>query len=97
MRRHHDRVPYLHLKSVDPEIRARVLATNPPFGEAVAMSMFVEAALGSVDFPAFARLLEEIDYQGWGIVEQDMYPTDFDRPLPIARRTREYLRGLGMG
>jgi inosose dehydratase len=97
MRKHHDRVPYLHLKSVDPDIRERVLATNPPFGEAVAMSMFVEPNLGSVDFPAFVDVLREIDYRGWGIVEQDMYPTDFDRPLPIAKRTHAYLRSLGLG
>ena len=31
------------------------------------------------------------------IVEQDMYPAPFDKPLPIARRTREYLRGIGIG
>lgn len=97
MRKHHERVPYLHLKSVDPDIREHVLATNPPFGEAVAMNMFVEPNLGSVDFPALADVLREIDYQGWGIVEQDMYPTEFDRPLPIAKRSYAYLRSLGLG
>jgi inosose dehydratase len=30
-------------------------------------------------------------------VEQDMYPTEFDKPLPIAKRTREYLRTVGIG
>lgn len=97
MRRHHDRIPYLHLKSVDPAIRERVLATNPPFGEAVAMGMFVEPAQGSVDFPALVGVLTEIGYEGWGIVEQDMYPTEFDRPLPIAKRSHDYLRSLGLG
>lgn len=97
MRKHHRRVPYLHLKSVDPVVRERVLATNPPFGEAVAMSMFVEPNEGSVDFPALVDVLREIDYHGWGIVEQDMYPTAFDRPLPIAKRSHAYLRSLGLG
>jgi len=31
------------------------------------------------------------------VVEQDMYPVDFDLPKPIARRTYDYLRGLGIG
>jgi inosose dehydratase len=31
------------------------------------------------------------------IVEQDMYPVDFDLPEPTARRTRAYLRGVGVG
>ena len=33
----------------------------------------------------------------FGIVEQDMYPCDFDRPYPIAERTRETLRTAGVG
>ena len=31
------------------------------------------------------------------IVEQDMYPVDFDLPKPIAQRTYDYLRGVGIG
>ena len=37
---------------------------------------------------ALATLSAEI----FVVVEQDMYPVDFDVPLPIATRTREYLR-----
>ena len=44
-----------------------------------------------------ADLLEEINFDGWAIVEQDMYPAPFDKPLPIARHNREYLRSLGIG
>jgi inosose dehydratase len=46
---------------------------------------------------AFARLLDEIGYAGFAVIEQDMYPAPFDKPLPIAKRTREYLRELGIG
>ena len=97
MRRYGDRTPYLHLKSVDPAVRARVLKGDVPFGPAVAMGVFCEPELGTVDFTKLARLLEEIDYRGWGIVEQDMFPCEFDKPLPIAKRTREYLRRIGLG
>jgi myo-inositol 2-dehydrogenase/D-chiro-inositol 1-dehydrogenase len=31
------------------------------------------------------------------VVEQDMYPTDFDLPKPIAQRTYDYLRSVGIG
>jgi inosose dehydratase len=97
MRRHHARIPYLHLKSVDPALQQKVDAEKIPFAIAVGQGMFVEPAQGSVDFDAFRQVLEEIDFSGWAIVEQDMYPAPFDRPLPIARRTREYLRQLGLG
>jgi inosose dehydratase len=97
VRRYRDRVPYLHLKSVDRDVQRRVEDEGIPFATAVAMDMFVEPALGAVDFEALRDTLEEIDYEGYGIVEQDLYPAPFDKPLPIAKRTRAYLREVGIG
>lgn len=97
MRRHHQRIPYLHLKSVDKEIQKRVEAEEIPFATAVGMGMFCEPFLGAVDFLAFRDVLRDINYNGWATVEQDMYPAPFDKPLPIAKRTRAYLREIGMG
>lgn len=97
MRKHHRRIPYLHLKSVDRAVRERVMTGNIGFAEAVGQGMFVEPSKGVVDFAAFRDLLREIDYRGFGIVEQDMFPAPFDKPLPIAKRTRAYLRELGLG
>ncbi len=59
--------------------------------------MFCEPSHGAVNFPAFRQMLQEINFEGWGIVEQDMYPAPFDKPLPIAKRTRAYLREIGIG
>jgi inosose dehydratase len=97
MRRHHARVPYLHLKSVDPEKQRWVEREGVPFARAVASGMFCEPDRGAVDFVAFRDLLVELGYDGFAIVEQDMYPAPLDQPLPIARRTREYLRRIGIG
>ena len=97
MRRHHHRIPYLHLKSVDPVVQQRVKAERIPFAKAVAMDVFCEPSRGSVDFKAFRDVLNTISYQGWAIVEQDMYPAPFDKPLPIAQRTRAYLKEIGIG
>lgn len=97
MRKHHARIRYLHLKSVDGALRAKVSAENIPFATAVSTDVFVEPAKGVVDFIAFRDLLKEIDYVGFGIVEQDMFPAPFDKPLAIAKRTRAYLRDIGIG
>jgi inosose dehydratase len=97
MRRHHERIPYLHLKSVDRDVQRRVEAEAIPFGEAVRIDMFVEPSRGAVDFPAFKDVLDEIGYDGFGIVEQDMYPAPFDKPFPIAKRTHDYLEEIGLG
>jgi inosose dehydratase len=95
-RRHHARIPYLHLKSVDAALRDRVLEQGLPFAAAVAQGVFVEPSGGAVDFPALRDAIAETDYAGFAIVEQDMYPTSFDRPLPIALRTLDYLAALGL-
>ena len=97
LRRHHRRIPYLHLKSVRPDLQRKVAEENIPFAHAVGMDLFCEPSQGVVDFPALCQVLQEIDYHGYAIVEQDMYPAPFDKPLPIARRTREYLRAIGIG
>jgi inosose dehydratase len=96
-RRHHKRIPYLHLKSVDREKQAWVEKERIPFAIAVANDMFCEPSRGLVDFGAFRDALKEVGYDGWAAVEQDMYPAPFDKPLPIAKRSRAYLRELGLG
>ena len=97
MRRHHERVAYMHLKSVDADIRRRVESEGIVFSKAVGMDIFCEPSEGAIDFRAFRDVLEEVDYDGWAVVEQDMYPAPFDKPLPIAKRTRAYLREIGIG
>jgi len=42
-------------------------------------------------------ILQAFDFNGIAIVEPDMYPCDIDTPLPIAKRTREYLKEIGIG
>ncbi|HTD13911.1 MAG TPA: sugar phosphate isomerase/epimerase [Chthoniobacterales bacterium] len=91
------RIPYLHLKSCKLAIRARAAEQNLSFSEAVKLGAMAEPAEGDVDFEALAKALKEKNYRGYAIVEQDMYPVAFDRPLPIATRTRNYLLKLGIG
>ena len=97
-RKHHESIRYLHLKSLDGTVMEKVRAGGIGFMEAVLMKVFVEPAVGTVDFEGFREALEEVDFQGFAVVEQDMYPVaSLDDPLPIAARTREWLREQGWG
>jgi inosose dehydratase len=40
---------------------------------------------------------QHVDRELFMIGEQDLYPCEPDVPLPIARRTYEYLRKVGVG
>ena len=42
-------------------------------------------------------ILQAFDFNGIAIVEPNMYPCDIDTPLPIAKRTREYLKEIAIG
>ncbi len=50
-----------------------------------------------VDIHGFRDVLIDVGYEGWVTVEQDMYPAPFDRPLPGAKKTRAWLRDIGIG
>ncbi len=97
LRQHHARVRYLHLKNIDPAVHARVRREGILFGPAVGMGVFAEPAHGAIDMVALRDTLSASQYDGFVVVEQDMYPAPFDAPLPIARRTRAYLREIGFG
>lgn len=97
MREHHERIGYLHLKSVDFEIREKVNQDELAFMDAVKLGVMCEPEQGVVDFMGFGRVLHEIGYEGYAIVEQDIYKPNLDVPFPIAKRTREYIRNIGIG
>ena len=46
-----ERIGYLHLKQVDPEVRAKVEAEDLPFGEAVKLGAMIEPPRGIPDMP----------------------------------------------
>jgi inosose dehydratase len=96
-RKHSDRIPYLHVKNVDPTVLEAVSRQDLPLVEAVKMEVFCEPAAGLLDFENLRGALEEAGFDGYLMVEQDMYRPALDAPLPIARRTREYLERIGLG
>ncbi|MFD7813822.1 sugar phosphate isomerase/epimerase family protein [Streptomyces sp. NPDC059785] len=90
-----ERIGYLHLKQVDPEILAGVRADGVPFGPAVARGVMCEPPAGVPALEPVLAAAQKLDVDLFAIVEQDMYPCPPDQPLPIARRTRAFLRSCG--
>ncbi|MEV6105016.1 TIM barrel protein [Streptomyces sp. NPDC051940] len=96
IRRFGERVGYVHIKQMDPEILAQVAAEKLSFGEAVKRGVCVEPPAGVPSPADIVPELAKLDAELFVIVEQDLYPCAPDVPLPIAVRTREYLNGLGL-
>ena len=95
-RKHADRIPYIHIKDCDLAVKALMDEKKWSFARAVTEDIMVEPGKGSIDFAKLHSALTEKNYDGWVVVEQDLFPVkSFDVPLPIAKRGRENLRMAG--
>ena len=97
IRKHHERIIYLHLKDVDEQKLKQVKAQRIPMVQACQMGVFCEQNDGVVDFEALGQVLRDVGFDGWATVEQGLFEPPHDYPLPVAKRTREYLRKSGVG
>jgi inosose dehydratase len=95
LERHASRVWHVHFKDCDRAVAARARAGGLGYLAAVRAQLFCELGRGSVDFEAVIAGLKRIVYDGWIVVEQDVFPGR-GTPAESARRNREYLRGLGI-
>jgi len=91
IRKYPDRIGYLHLKQVNPQVVAQVLDKDLSFPEAVRMGAMTEPPLGVPEMPPLLEAVAELDRDIEGIIEHDLYPCPPDLPLPIAKRTKAYL------
>jgi inosose dehydratase len=94
--RHADRIPYLHLKDVDPAVHSRVVAGELDFWAAVAAGVFCQVGRGGVRFGALARALERRAFDGWAAVEQDRDARARGSALADAIACRRYLQSTGL-
>lgn len=95
-REHADRIPYIHIKDCDLAVKAKMDAEKWSFAKAVVENIMVEPGKGSINFTKLHDALSEKGYDGWVVVEQDLFPVkSFDIPLPIAKRGRKNLAKAG--
>jgi inosose dehydratase len=95
MRRHIDRISYMHFKDIDPQVKARAIARSTGFYDACGQGIFCNLGQGDVDFPAVRQILLDAGFSGWCTVEQDCDPTLDVSPVTDARANREYLLSIG--
>ncbi|MGM9616303.1 sugar phosphate isomerase/epimerase family protein [Butyricicoccus sp.] len=95
-KKHADRIPYIHLKDCDLAVKAKMDENKWSFAKAVTEDIMVEPGKGSIDFAVFHQALVDAGYDGWCVVEQDLFPVkSFDVPLEKAAAGRENLRKAG--
>lgn len=95
LERHADRVRHVHFKDCDTRVAAAARAEGIGYLDAVRRRLFSELGTGGVDFAAMTAALARHGYDGWIVVEQDVFPGQ-GTPRESARRNREVLRTLGL-
>jgi len=90
-RRHARRINHVHCK----DIRAQVLKTarqkDMSFLSAILEGVFTVPGDGFIDYYAFARVLADIGYEGWAVVEAEQDPAKAP-PLAYSRMGLQHLK-----
>ena len=93
LHRFRERIWYIHLKDVSPEVARRTRTEQWDYFTAMRHGLFCELGQGAVDFPALLGWLRDQDYAGYTLVEQDVLP-GMGTPRESAARNRAYLRSI---
>lgn len=93
-----DRVKHVHLKDVDTEMAAKVVAKQVTFSDAVADGMWQVLGEGDVDIRAMIEALEGAGYDGWYVLEQDVMFKDGEPegegPIADVRASLDYVKAV---
>ncbi len=96
IRRYAERVKYLHFKQVDGEVYARVQREHLDSDTAFDIDVMCDLPDGIIDFKAVRQALEDIHFEGIGVVESDMPKASNEKAFASACRNLSYLREIGM-
>jgi inosose dehydratase len=89
------RIWHVHFKDCQPKLAAQARQDGWDYFTSVKNGIFCELGKGDVDFRAIKTGLEQLGYNGWIVVEQDVLP-GMGSPKESARRNRTYLASIGL-
>ena len=96
-KRHAARIPYLHLRDLDPGIRDSAIAEKKDFWGAVYDGLFCEPGAGVVDFAGLASAAREAGFNGPVVVERSLYAQPHAVSAETAARAHAFFSDVGFG
>lgn len=94
MKKYPDKIAYLHFKNVDYEIFRQVREQGLDSDTAFDRDVMCDLRDGIIDFNALRDTIDEIGFEGIGVIEQDMPRATTDQAFASARRNLDYLREI---
>lgn len=95
LKKHASRVWHFHFKDYEPTIGQQSIQQGWDYFESVRKGIFCELGKGSIPFADLIAELKKMNFQGWGVVEQDVLP-GMGKPKESAQRNRDYIKSLGL-
>lgn len=90
LKKHAKRVGHVHLKDIRRDVVDRVKAEKMSFLDGVRAGAFTVPGDGVIDFDPIFKVLEEVGYEGWMVVEAEQDPA-IANPLEYALKARKYI------
>ena len=95
LKKYYKRKWHIHFKDFDPNIADASRKVNGDYFDAIGKGVFCKLGLGKVDFKEIITVLNELEYNDWIVVEQDILP-GMGNPLTCAQYNRDFLKKLGV-
>ncbi len=90
-----DRIWHVHFKDHHPDVAKQSREKEWDGPTSVGEGIFPELGKGDVDFAGVFKALQEVNYDGWIVVEQDVLP-GLGTPKESAQRNRDFLKSIGL-
>jgi inosose dehydratase len=96
MQRVFPRIAYMHLKNVNPAVRARVLSGDLSIEASYGAGVMCPLPDGAVDIRRVMQMLVERNFAGPIVVEQDVAENAAETPLQLAKRNLEFMKEIDL-
>lgn len=91
--KHKDRIYHIHFKDVRENIKQEALKKDSPFLEAVLNGIYTVPSDGVIDFVSIIKVLKQMDYKGWIIIEAEQDPKKAN-PYIYSKKALEFICNL---
>ncbi|WP_091584804.1 myo-inosose-2 dehydratase [Alteribacillus bidgolensis] len=93
LKKHFDRIKYIHLKDVRQDILGRARQEKYSIRQCIREGIFTVPGEGCLDFAPIINYLIENDYSGWALIEGEQDPEVYN-PYEYAKRSKAFLEKL---
>ena len=94
--KYHERIASLHFKHVDGKIKKRVFEENLDSDQALDLDVMCDLEDGIIDFRELKTVLETINFEGIGVIEQDMPRATTEQAFTSAKRNLNFLKEINL-